>query len=149
MIHHIRLMHRLEEIILACPQTGVTWWRHQMETFSALLALCEGNPRVTVGFPTQRPVSRSFDIFFDLRLNIGRAKRLWFETQSRSFRRHCSVIGLFWPNYAIRRHRSGLTLDHVMLVAWWHKALTELNRCLLIFSEVMYWAFIWGQFHRK
>ena len=28
-----------------------TWWRHLIETFSALLALCEGNPPVTVGFP--------------------------------------------------------------------------------------------------
>ena len=28
-----------------------TWWRHQMETFSALLALCEGNPPVTGGLP--------------------------------------------------------------------------------------------------
>ena len=37
-----------------------------METFSALLALCEGNPPVTSGFPSQRPVAQSFDIFFDL-----------------------------------------------------------------------------------
>ena len=37
-----------------------------METFSALLALCEGNSPVTGEFPSQRPVSRSFDIFFDL-----------------------------------------------------------------------------------
>ena len=44
-------------------------WRHQMETFSALLALCEGNPPVTGGFPTQRPVTRSFDVFFGVRLN--------------------------------------------------------------------------------
>ena len=27
------------------------WWRHQMETFYALLAFCEGNPSVTGGFP--------------------------------------------------------------------------------------------------
>ena len=40
------------------------WWRHQMETFSALLALCEGNPAVTGGFPSQRSVTRSFDVFF-------------------------------------------------------------------------------------
>ena len=26
---------------------GRQWWRHQMETFSAILALCEGNPTVT------------------------------------------------------------------------------------------------------
>ena len=47
----------------------VPWWRHQMETFSALLAICAGNSPVTGEFPTQRPVMRSFDVFFDLRLN--------------------------------------------------------------------------------
>ena len=30
------------------------WWRHQVETFSALPALCDGNPPVTGGFPSQR-----------------------------------------------------------------------------------------------
>ena len=40
-----------------------------MKTFSALLALCEGIPPVTGGFPSQRPVTQSFDVFFDLRLN--------------------------------------------------------------------------------
>ena len=34
-----------------------------METFSALLALCEVNPLVTDGFPSQRPVTRSSDVF--------------------------------------------------------------------------------------
>ena len=38
-----------------------TWWRHQMERFSALLALCAGNSAVTDKFPAQRPVTRSFD----------------------------------------------------------------------------------------
>ena len=36
-----------------------TWWRHQMETFSALLALCAGIPAVTGEFPSQRPLTRS------------------------------------------------------------------------------------------
>ena len=35
-----------------------------METFSALLALCEGNPPVTGGLSSQTPVTRSFDVFF-------------------------------------------------------------------------------------
>ena len=64
-----------------------------METFSALLALCEGNPPVTGGFPSQRPVTRSFDIFFDLRLNKRLSKQSicrWFETPSRSLWRHCN-----------------------------------------------------------
>ena len=42
-----------------------------METFSALLALCDGNSLVTGEFPWQKPVTRSFDVFFDLRLNKG------------------------------------------------------------------------------
>ena len=39
------------------------WGLHHMETFSTLLALCEGNPPVTGGFPLQRPVTQSFDVF--------------------------------------------------------------------------------------
>ena len=42
------------------------WWRHQMEAFSALLAICAGNSPVTGEFPAQRPVTRSFDVLFDL-----------------------------------------------------------------------------------
>ena len=45
------------------------WCRHQMETFSALLALCVGNAPVTGGLPPQRPVVRSFDVLFELLLN--------------------------------------------------------------------------------
>ena len=40
-----------------------------MEIFSALLVICAGNSPVTGEFLAQRPVTRSFDIFFDLRLN--------------------------------------------------------------------------------
>ena len=40
-----------------------------METFSALLAICAGNSPIPGEFPTQRPVTRNFDVFFDLCLN--------------------------------------------------------------------------------
>ena len=40
-----------------------------METFSALLALCAGNSPVVGEFPSQRLVTRSFDVFYELRLN--------------------------------------------------------------------------------
>ena len=49
---------------------------------------------VTGEFPAQRPVARSFDVFFDLRLNKRLSKQSWgwwSETPSRSFRRHCNV----------------------------------------------------------
>ena len=36
----------------------IPWWRHQMETFSALLGLCAGNSSVTSEFPSPRPVTR-------------------------------------------------------------------------------------------
>ena len=54
-----------------------TWWRHQMETFSALLAICAENSPVPCEFPAQRPVMRSFDVFFDLRLNKRLSKQWW------------------------------------------------------------------------
>ena len=54
---------------------------------------------VTGEFPAQRPVSRSFDVFFDLCLNQQLSKqwrRRWFETSSRSLWRHCNVIQVAW-----------------------------------------------------
>ena len=56
--------------IIHGPYDNITsWWCHPMETFSAFLALCEGNPLVTGGFPALKPVMQSFDVFFDLCLN--------------------------------------------------------------------------------
>ena len=70
------------------------WWRHQMETFSALLAICAGNSPVPTEFPGQRPVTRSFGVFFDLRLNKRLSKQSWgwwFETLPRPLWRHSNV----------------------------------------------------------
>ena len=68
------------------------WWR-QNETFSALLVLC--NSPVTGEFPSQRPVTRSCDIFFDRHLNKRLGKQSickWFEMPWRSLWRHCNVL---------------------------------------------------------
>ena len=73
--------------------SATAWWRHQMETFSPLLSPCEGNQTVTGEIHSQRPVTRSFDVFFDLRLdkrNRKQLKRLWFQTQSHSLWRRCN-----------------------------------------------------------
>ena len=67
------------------------WWRHQMETFCALLAICAGNSPVPGEFPAQRPVTRSFEVSFDLRLYKRLSKQSWgwwFETLSRPLWRH-------------------------------------------------------------
>ena len=79
--------------LLPGPVDIHTWWRHQKETFSALLTFCAGNSPVTGEFPAQRPVTRSFDVFFDLRLYQQLSKqwrRRWFETPWRSLWRHCN-----------------------------------------------------------
>ena len=47
---------------LVTVYTIVTWGRHQMDTFSALLALCTGNSPVTGKFSSQMPVTPSFDV---------------------------------------------------------------------------------------
>ena len=75
----------------------ISWWRHQMETFSVLLAICAGNSPVSSEFPSQRPVMRSFDVFLDLRLNKRLSKQSWgwwFETPSCSLWHHCNVHSL-------------------------------------------------------
>ena len=41
---------------------SVTWWRHPMEIFSTLLALCEGNLPMD---SLTKQVPRIFDVFFD------------------------------------------------------------------------------------
>ena len=72
-----------------------SWWHHQLETFSALLAICAENSPVPGEFPAQRPVTRSFDVFSDLRLNKQLSKQSWgwwFETLSCSLWRHRNVL---------------------------------------------------------
>ena len=62
-----------------------------METFSALLAICAGISAVPGEFPAQRPVTRSFDVFFDLRPNKRLSKQSWgwwSETPSSSLWHH-------------------------------------------------------------
>ena len=70
-------------------------WRHQMETFSALLAICLGYSPVTSEFPAPRPATRSFGVFFDLWLNKPLSKQSggwWLQTPLPSLWRHCYVI---------------------------------------------------------
>ena len=70
-----------------------------METFSAILAICAGNSPVTGEFPAQRSVTRSFDVFFHLRLN----KRLSKRSEAGDLRRHRAhydVSVMIWVNIA-------------------------------------------------
>ena len=98
----VRIIHRSS--VGSCRSTSnvelrrhvrKSWWRHQMKTFSALLAFCAGNSPVPGELPAQRPVTRSFDVSFDLRLNKRLSKQSWgwwSETPSRSLWRHRNVV---------------------------------------------------------
>ena len=63
-----------------------------METFSTLLAVCAGNSPVPGEFPAQRPVTRSVDVFFDLRPNKRLSKQTWGWWFERRHRAHDDVI---------------------------------------------------------
>ena len=89
--------------------TEFTWWRHQIETFSSSLAICARNSTVPGEFPTQRPVTRSYGVFFDLRLNKRLSRQSWcwgFETLSRPLWRHCneSTIQYWRIIMVIKKH---------------------------------------------
>ena len=87
--------------ILFKPQP---WWRHQMETFSALLAICAGNSPVPGELPAQKPVTRSSDVVFDLCLNkplwrhsnVGDCFAGWNHVRMQSFIRFVRVYRPLW-----------------------------------------------------
>ena len=69
----------------------VTWSNKNI--FQVTGPLC-GNSPVTVEFLSQRPVMRSFDVFFDLQLNKGWSKQSWLqrsETPLCSLWCHCNL----------------------------------------------------------
>ena len=75
LFHDIRFSHisfQIDEMIIhsditplksSSTVTTLPWWHHQMETFSALLAICAGDSPVTGEYPGQRPVTRSFQLW--------------------------------------------------------------------------------------
>ena len=101
------------------------WWRHQMGPFSALLILYEGYTPVTGEIPSQRPVTRSFDVYFDLRPNKRVSKhssRRWFETPSRSLWRRCNVF-MVMPFLGVSRNSASQVAVNVP-----NQMLTDLPR---------------------
>ena len=111
------------------------WWCHQMETIFALLALCAGNSPVTGEFPAQRPVKRSFDVFFDLWLNKRLSKHSWgwlFEMPSCSFWCHCNSL-LHFEGHCLCFNV--ITLYHPCCNMQWHAKISYriLSSCLWVF----------------
>ena len=114
-----------------CP-----WWRHQIEIFSVLLALCAWNSLVSGEFPSQRTVTWSFDVFFDLHLNkrlSTQSRRRWFEMPSCPLWRHCNVtceyvrLELVHHMFSPKFLQLSIMWQQILLVRWhhlkWHEVL--------------------------
>ena len=124
-VNDIQFSRHMLEIHGSCYIDEISWWRHQMETFSALLAICA----VPGEFPAQRPVTRTFDVSFDLRLNKRLSKRSWgwwFETPTCPLWCHCNVFpsvkdDILNSSY----HKSWIFLSYTMLWSFWTKNISQ------------------------
>ena len=127
------------DVIMTTSGSSRAWRLHQMETFSALLALCAGNSPVTGEFSSQTPVTQSFDVLFDLRLNKRLSKQSWgwwFETPLCSLWRHCNGP-LSWHHTKLASWQLSVFsvyygmhwMLHVLpMMQYWHTSLKEKNR---------------------
>ena len=121
-----------------------------METFSALLAICAGNSPVSGEFPAQRPVTRSFDVFFDVRLIKRLSKHSrgwWFETLSYPLWRHRNVIKPFshWgrvthicvSKLTIIGSDNGLSCGRHQAIVWTNARILLIQTSRTNFSEIL------------
>ena len=85
-------------------------WRHQMQTFYMVLALCAGNE-----FPSQGPVTRSFDVFFHLCLNNNHEAG-----DLRSHRAHYDVIVMWndWIRWQLWTCQASWALITCIMATW-------------------------------
>ena len=93
---HIIICSTMNKVVSKLDHDDIIKWKY----FSALLAICVENSPVPNEFPTQRPVTLSFDVFFDLRLNKRLSKQSWgwwLETLSHPLWRHRNDIK--WVGY--------------------------------------------------
>ena len=118
-IHYVPNRHSLSYHTISLSSLCRTVWRVQQANVKDLeeymMTSSNGNIFRVTGllcgeftgpgeFPTQRPVMRSFDVFFDLRLNKRLSKQSWgwwLETLSCLLWRHCNAI-IFMQNCLTR-----------------------------------------------
>ena len=101
-----------------------------------------GNSPVTGEFPAQKPVMRSFDVFFDLHPNKRLSKQWWgwwFETPWRSFWRHCNGDSTR-PASDNGRFSSGTTSYATICVycnKFKHTLLRNVFKCVKLFNVLL------------
>ena len=96
-IHNINLLELQQNKTffvqpLSKPNDDVIKWKHFLLYWPFVRGI--NRSPVTGEFPAQRPMTRTFDAFFDLRLNKRLDKQSWswwFETPSHPLWRHCNA----------------------------------------------------------
>ena len=110
------------------PNTMMTSWNGNI---SVLRAFCAGNSPLTGELSSERPVTRSFDVSFDLCQNKGfskQSRRRWFETPSRSLWRHCNHNGF----QSIHFNKSGLRLIYKFIYYEKYTQINVLEYCYIL-----------------
>ena len=128
-IHHFIYISEIPRYIKWTPtKKSQSHWVFMMTSSNEniLLAFCEGNPLVTGGLPSQRPITRSFDVFFDLRLaydgsNNRDASDLW------SHRVHYDVIVIFANDWTGKQKGRIYNLRRHLLTNWGDLFLMEIR----------------------
>ena len=110
-----------------------TWRRHQMETFSALLAICAGNSPVLGEFPAQRPTTRSL-MFYLICVWING----WVNNREagdlRRYRAHYDVTVMIRCVYGYIRVCRYLAISFVLRTKFFRMTLSESKVvCLILF----------------
>ena len=131
---HMRLAYFVPVLCLNV-QYGPQWlhddvikWKH----FPRYWSFVRGIHRWPVNSPSQRPVTRSFDVFCDLCLNKRLSKHSWgrwFETPSHPLWRHCNVIGYTMIDEVYIDHHS-LSRSIIFVTKW---AVTSVTVCVIEF----------------
>ena len=129
-------------ILVRYLESSHSWWCHQMETFSALLAICAGNSPVKGEFPTHRQVTRSFDDFFDhLNKRLSKQSYGWW---LRRHRAHCDVI-VIGTHLGIGQCSSTCVQSFINcrdLTTW---PGTRILASVMVLDDILRWLAVWAK----
>ena len=105
-----------------------------METFSILLDLCEGNPSVTSGFPSQRAVTQNFDIFFDLNNWMSKQLRHQPFEMPLHWLCHCNESNFIWKSKIFIQENTSVVSRMAAILSW--PEYVKIGKHLLEVSEL-------------
>ena len=119
-------------------EATIAWWRHQMEPFSALLALCAGNSPVPVNSPHKGQWRGALMFSLIYKRLSKQPWGWWFETPPWSLWRQCNGVGtVVWLPLCHQSNPGGMgNIDHYMNTT---KYTLKTNMMCTIYILGAYW----------